>query len=399
MILFVVVYVSVLAFSASGDVGTFQAAWAAQGQSGMTWTEWSKITPAWEMAFPAGYEQYNAIGFLLIFWVLRMLLEGFGGPLIPYASQRFFAARDDREASLTTGSSLAMFVIRWPLIVGVAVLGLGLGSAIPADPEHIFPAVLGHYFPEGLRAVVVSCMIAAAMSTFDSTVNAGGAYIVNDIYRRFIKPNASTRALMTLSWMSTIVLTVLAVALAANLESINEIWGWLSMGLFGGMAIPFILRWYWERFNGWGYAVGTLVGMSAAIVQKACWPALSEAYQLLLIGVMSLLASLAATWLTAPTDAETLQRFYRRTRPMGRWSRARTAMAEEEKLSIGREHRRDMVSVLLALVFFFCLFLAPMYAVIRDWGPMTISLIAVSICGIGLYFSWYRPLGADPAGE
>ncbi|MBW2455954.1 MAG: sodium:solute symporter, partial [Deltaproteobacteria bacterium] len=186
MILFTVIYITVLAFGTDIDPDKFAQAWDVLGNKSMTWDQWSTMQPSWTMDFPAGYEAYNAFGFLLIFWILRIFLEGFGGPLIPYASQRFFAARNDKDAALTTGSSLLFFVIRWPLIVGVAILGLSLGSAIPTDPEKIFPVVLGAYFPLGLRAVVVSCMVAAAISTFDSTVNAGGAYIVNDIYRRFI---------------------------------------------------------------------------------------------------------------------------------------------------------------------------------------------------------------------
>jgi Na+/proline symporter len=395
MILFVVVYIAVLAFSSHPGPEQAGAAWETLGASAMSWERFGDIAPRWTAEFPSAYAQYNGLGFLLIFWVLRMLLEGFGGPLIPYASQRFFAARDEREAALTTGSSLTLFVVRWPLIMGVAILGLSLGTAMPADPEQVFPAVLGAYFPLGMRAVVVSCMIAAAMSTFDSTVNAGGAYIVNDLYKRFIRPDASNRALMIVSWVSTVGLSVAAVLLSVLITSINEIWGWISMGLFGGMVVPFLLRWYWERFNGWGYAAGTLVGITAAIVQKAVVPGLSEAWQLLLIGAGSLLASVLVSLLTTPVDEDISGRFYRRTRPFGRWPRARAGLPGAFIQALRTETRRDLLSVALALVFFFCLFLWPMYFMIHEWGRMAVALCIDIGCAVGLYFSWVRHLGAD----
>jgi Na+/proline symporter len=379
LILVTVVVIAWMAVTADVAPDTLQQAWTSLGQPNMTWEQWTSITPTWHMEF-------------LTFWVLRIFLEGFGGPLVPYASQRFFAARTDKEASLTTASSLAMFVIRWPLVIGIAVLGLGLGAGIPSDPEMVFPAVLGHYFPLGLRAVIVSCMIAAAMSTFDSTVNAGGAYIVNDIYRRFLKPEATQRQLIHVSWAATIGLTVVSIGLASTITSINEIWSWLSMGFFGGLALPMIVRWYWERLNGWGYTVGTVVGISAAIAQKALWPELDEWAQLGLIGALSFAACVVATYATAPVSTDTLVTFYRRTRPIGRWPRARAELSDAERRTIRREHRFDMLSIIPAFALFFFLFLCPMYLIVHEWPMVIASLAVVAACAGILYFTWYRPL-------
>ena len=398
MILGTVVALAWLGIAQGVDLEKIGAAWSALGVEGMTWASWTDMSPSWTMDFPAGYEAYNAFGFLLVFWVMRIFLEGFGGPLVPYASQRFFAAKDERDASLTTAISLVLFVIRWPLIMAVALLGLSLGADIPQDPEMVFPAVLGTYFPVGVRAVVVSCMIAAAMSTFDSTVNAGGAYIVNDIYRRYINPKASTRALMRLSWASTVGLTVACLLLASTLSSINEIWSWLSMGLFGGMAVPMVLRWYWERLNGWGYTVGTVVGIGAAIVQKAVAPGLSEWAQLALMGSLAATACVIGALATAPTARETVVAFYRKTRPMGHWPRARSGMAEDEVADIDAETRRDLVAIAPAMAFFFFLFVAPMYLVIREWGMMVAASSLAALAGAGMYFTWYRHL-PPPATE
>jgi Na+/proline symporter len=395
MIFATVSAITYLAFTADLNPDTLQAAWAKLGSPGMSWEEWKTISPSWKMEFPPGYESYNSFGILMMFWSLRIFLEGFGGPLIPYASQRFFAAKDDRDASLTTGSSLLLFVIRWPLIIGVAVLGLSLGADIPADPEMVFPAVVSQYFPAGLRAVVVSCLIAAAMSTYDSTINAGGAYIVNDIYRRFINPHASEKKLMRLSVISTVGITIVCLMLASFIESINQIWSWISMAFFGGLVVPLILRWYWERFNGWGYTIGTLVGMITAIIQGVAteWP---EYASLGIIGLISLLASVFASYATAPTEQEVSTTFFRQTRPLGFWRGARAVTPGSELASIRQEHTMDMISAAIALAGFYFFFLTPMFVVIHELAEAGKYLALTLGCAFLLYFTWYRRLTPEP---
>ena len=392
MILLTVVIISWLAFALEINPEDLQAAWAVLGAPQMTWDQWTSILPQWTMDFPAGYQAYNQFGVLLGFWTLRIFLEGFGGPLIPYASQRFFAAKDDREASLTTCSSLTLFVVRWPLIISVALLGLSLGGDIPTDPEMVFPAVVAHYFPVGLRAVIVSCLVAAAMSTFDSTINAGGAYIVNDLYHRFINPRASDRRLMRLSMIATVGITVACLLLANTVTSINAIWSWLSMGFFGGLAVPLILRWYWARFNGWGYTAGTVAGIFTAVAQSFIFPGLAEHYQLGGVIMISLPVSVLATLLTPPVEAATTLSFYRKTRPMGLWAEARGQMGASELIPINKENRRDIFCALAALVGFFFLFLGPMYVIIHEYMLSILSLSLTAGCAALLYKYWYRNL-------
>jgi solute:Na+ symporter, SSS family len=392
MILFTVTAISYLAFTMDTDPATLGAAWQRLGAEGMTWQQWTSMTPSWTMTFPKGYEGYNAFGTLLSFWTLRIFLEGFGGPLIPYATQRFFAAKDDRDASLTTGISLVLFVIRWPLIIGVAVLGLGLGANIPSDPEMVFPTVVATYFPAGLRAVIVSCLIAAAMSTFDSTVNAGGAYIVNDIYRRFINPKASDKGLMRLSMVATVGITVVCLLLSSTITSINQIWSWISMGFFGGLVVPMILRWYWARFNGWGYTVGSLVGMVTAMAQGLFLSGWPEYYQLGVISTVSLVASVVATYATAPSPPEAVTAFYKKTRPLGFWNVARAQLDPGEVASIRSENRWDVASCFVALAGFYFFFLSPMFLIIHQYSTAGSYLAGALGCAAVLYFTWYKRL-------
>lgn len=392
MILFTVIAISYLAYGVDLDQNTLHAAWSKLGTPNMTWASWTSIQPSWLMEFPKAYSGYNLFGVLLSFWSLRIFLEGFGGPLIPYATQRFFAARDERDAALTTCTTLGLFVIRWPLIIGVAVLGLSLGASIPNDPEMVFPSVVSTYFPVGMRAVIVSCLIAAAMSTFDSTINAGGAYIVIDIYQRFINPDASGARLMRLSVISTIGITVVCLLAASFIERINVIWSWISMGFFGGLAVPLILRWYWDRFNGWGYTMGTIVGMLAAIVQGIAFPDWPEYATLGLTSLISLATCMIATFATSPTEAQVVADFYHITRPFGFWDRARRLVPADEVASIRSENRWDLLSGGVGLAGFFFFFLSPMYLVIHMFTESVLYLAIALVAAVILYFTWYRRL-------
>ena len=110
--------------------------------------------------------------------------------------------------------------------------------------------------------------MAAAMSTFDSTVNAGAAYWVKDLYQTYLNPKASEKDLIFQSRMSSFGIVFLALLFSLTIKNINEIWGWITMGIGAGMFIPQVIRWYWWRFNGYGFAIGTAVGMSAAVFNK-----------------------------------------------------------------------------------------------------------------------------------
>ncbi|MBW2456131.1 MAG: hypothetical protein JRI68_16550 [Deltaproteobacteria bacterium] len=202
---------------------------------------------------------------------------------------------------------------------------------------------------------------------------------------------------MRLSMASTVGLTVICLILGSFLTSINEIWSWLSMGLFGGMAMPMVLRWYWERFNGWGYTWGTVAGVVGAMVQKVVAPDLAEWAQLAVTASVSLAGCLIGTWATSPTAKETVVEFYRRTRPMGAWPRARQGLSADERSSIRKENARDTFSIIPAMGLFFFLFLAPMYALTRDWNMTLVAVVISLVCGVVLYFSWFRHLGGTPA--
>ena len=91
--------------------------------------------------------------------------------------------------------------------------------------------------------------------------------------------------------------------------------------------------------------------------------------------------------------------FFRRTRPLGHWPNSRRAVSDSERAAIRRENGRDLFSILPAVGFFFLLFLCPMYAVLHEWSRCLVSLAGVILCGVVLFFSWYRHLSVEPEAE
>jgi len=324
--------------------------------------QFNQFLPRWHSP---GLAPYGAFGLFLCVWAAKGVLEGLGGSGgSAYMAQRYYAARTDAECQKIGMLWTVLFAFRWPMVLGFAVLAikLGINASSPADAERVLPLVLqSDYFPTGIRGLMVAALLAAAMSTFDSTINAGASYVVKDIYEPWRK-QPGERELVWVGYAASALIVGLGmwIALAAG-ATVLGIWVNIVMLLFPAFLVPFALRWYWARFNGAGFAAGVSVGFLAAVAVHFLKPVgWNEAQQFLAIGGCSLGASLLATFATAPVPAETLHAFYMKVAPGGWWPRA-------WRESFGAEHRRDLVRLTVALVWQVLTFLLPMGLVLGLW--------------------------------
>ena len=152
--------------------------------------DWIDVTPRWT-AEPMYWLDnpliYQMFGISILFWVAKSMIEGLGGHT-GYMAQRYFAARDERSAGLMTAEWTLLLSARFAMVAGVALLGLWLAQQDPevarqlrVDPERTLPVVFFYVLPAGVLGFALAGMISAAMSTFDSTINAGASYWVRDI--------------------------------------------------------------------------------------------------------------------------------------------------------------------------------------------------------------------------
>jgi len=363
--------------------------------------EWVSLAPQWRLNIPAesDYSMYNVFGVLVMFYLFKVILEGSGGTG-NYMIQRYYAARNDREAGLLSLFWTGLLSFRWPFIAALAVWGISLGSGI-TDPEMVLPAVVT-VLPVGIKGFLIAGLMAAAMSTFDSTVNAGAAYWVKDIYQQYINPHATDKQLMKHSYGASILIVVLGLALTVFIKNINEIWSWITMGLGAGLLIPQLVRWYWHRLNGYGYAIGVGAGMLTAILWKIFMKTgllpdslAPEYYAFIAASLMSLLGIIIGTLATRPIDEKITANFYNVTRPFGAWKKYREMLPEHVRLGIKKENKRDIISVILAVPWQLSLFMFMMNLVFKAWGQALVLGLVFLGLSVGLYFTWFRHLSTE----
>lgn len=361
-----------------------------------TYKQWTSMLPPARLNLPGDYSIYNLFGVAVAFYFLKAVLEGFGGGN-NYMAQRFYACKNDKEAGLTSLFWIFLLMFRWPLTASLALLGVyyGMNHGVITDPEQVLPVVVNTYMPLGIKGLVVAGFIAAAMSTVDATVNAGASYWVRDIFQGYINPKASEKTLMIHSKMSTVIILILGLFFSFTVRNVNEIWGWTMMGIASGILIPQLLRWYWWRFNGYGFAIGTFAGTLTAIIIRIFFGLIPEYYLFIVSAGASLMGCIVGTYLTTPTDMAVLENFYKNTRPFGFWGKVSDCVNPETMALIKKEHRRDIFSVIVAVPWQVCLFLAGMMLIFRRWDNFFILLAILSVLSLILYFNWYRYLDKE----
>ena len=357
---------------------------------------WSSLSVPWRIEEFAGTDNahFELFGALVIVWVVKGLLLNLGGPAQMYDAQRFLAARSPRDAAKVGAAWSLFLIVRWAMCAGIALLAI-TGVAGVTDSEKVMPLVLLKFLPAGLRGIVIAGLLAAFMSTFSSTVNSGASFIVRDLWQPYFRPDAGEKQAVRFSYIATILLVLIGLAIGTQAASIAQIWDWMMMALGAGVVVPNVLRWYWWRMNGWGYACGTLGGILLSLV-ALFFPDTPIYYMFPLICSASLIASIAVSRATRATDDEILVCFYKSVRPFGLWKPiAMKADLSEKELSAGSESMsRTIINVLLAMIAITGLYLFPMYLVGHWYLNSAIWLILAIAALFALKYTWYQFLPA-----
>ncbi|MGI9042364.1 MAG: sodium:solute symporter family protein [Gemmatimonadales bacterium] len=239
-----------------------------------------------------------------------------------YIAQRILSARDERHGLLATlWFNIAHYALRpWPWIL-VGFVG-ALRYPGLANPEEGYVRVMVDILPSPFKGLLLAAFAAAYMSTISTHLNWGASYLVNDVYLRFVRPEASPRAQVFASRLATAVLMVLSLGVMSFLTSVEQGWT-LLLGLGAGTGLVFILRWYWWRVNAWSEISAMAASFVTSIVLQANGRdfgntgSFDYAYSMLVTVGVTTVVWLAVTLLTGPESDATLDRFYRRVRPGG----------------------------------------------------------------------------------
>jgi len=246
-----------------------------------------------------------------------------------YVAQRMMSAKDERHSLFATlWFTVAHYCLRpWPwILVGLASLILypELG---PEQKRLGYVYAMRDYLPVGMRGVLVAAFLAAYMSTIATQLNWGTSYIINDFYRRFVRPRAEERHLVAVSRVTTLLIMVASLLVTSVLETISGAWAFI-IEAGAGLGLVLILRWYWWRINAWSEIAAMLTPV-AAYGAVRLWTTLEFPVTLYLIVGVTTVVWLVVTLLTRPTAEATLQEFYRRVYPGGPgWRRIARSVPE-----------------------------------------------------------------------
>ncbi|HEX3276674.1 MAG TPA: sodium:solute symporter family protein [Gemmatimonadales bacterium] len=239
-----------------------------------------------------------------------------------YVVQRILSAKDERHGLLATlWFTIAHYALRpWPWIL-VGFVGLLRYPGL-ANPEEGYVRVMVDILPSPFRGLLLAAFAAAYMSTISTHLNWGASYLVNDVYLRFLKPDASPRAQVAASRIATIGLMISSLVVMGFLTSVEQGWK-LLIALGAGTGLVFILRWYWWRVNAWSEISAMVASFVTSIVMMRLGHSMGDpgsrdyAFTMVITVGIATAVWVAVTLLTPAESEETLERFYRRVRPGG----------------------------------------------------------------------------------
>ncbi len=387
--------------------------------------EWKNVFFGWELdthwdAFKyqafndlIDSEGYKMFGALIGMSLFKGFFASIAGPTPSFDMQRILSTKTVKEAAYMAGfTNLILFIPRYLLIGGVVVIALVVlapemianPNLTGADLEIILPKVINFHVPVGIKGLLLAGLLAAFMSTFSAFVNAGPAYIVNDIYKKYFKPEATDKHYIKASHIASFAVVGLGVFMGFFADSINSLTLWITSALFGGYVAANFLKWIWWRFNGWGYFWGMLAGLIIASLQflldqnKASFTEGSILYELsnvsaiylfpIIFGV-SLLGSFLGTYLSAPTNMEVLKAFYKNVHPWGFWKPVLDELKKDDKTAEkNSEFWFDMGNCAIGIIWQSSMIVLPIYLMIRDYPKTLISLAIFLVTSIILKFTW-----------
>jgi solute:Na+ symporter, SSS family len=326
-----------------------------------------------------------------------------------YIAQRMLAAKDEKNA---IGSvflfNLAHYALRpWPWIIvalaslivypDLASLAEAFPNAAKIDDDIAYSAMLT-FLPHGLLGLVVTSLIAAYMSTISTHLNWGASYIVNDWYKRFIKPESDDRELVRVGQISTVVLMIVAGVLALFLESALGSFN-ILLQIGAGTGLIFILRWFWWRINAAGELAAMTISFVVALFFEIAYKPLGlpdlESWQKLVIGVaVTTVGWLAVVLLTKPDDEATLLNFVKIAKPGGAgWKRFMTT-ANEPIIGDLAQHATKVPQGIVAMIYgsvaIYSLLMATGYWIYADIKTASLLTLLGTVASVLLFRQWKK---------
>jgi solute:Na+ symporter, SSS family len=365
-----------------------------------------KVDLDWQSKWPAINEVIDNSGFRSFALVFGMMAfkgvwASLAGPLPSYDMQRILSTRSPKEAAkMNAFTMIVLYLPLYLLVASILVLGIHYFSIeeMSADGKPNLGALLGQVIaqlPTGVKGLIMAGMLAAFMSTFSAFVNSGPAYIVNDIYKRYINPHASQKKYIRISYLASSGIVLAGLCIGLFLKNVETMFDIITGGLYAGFVVPNVLKWVWWRLNGWGYFAGMLTGTLASVFFIFTWKSISGGQHLVMSFpynmALSLTAAIAVSYLTRKQDDASLVNFYAKTNPWGWWKPVqRLALQQDAGFVPNKNFLTDLLNVLLGIVWQMTMIVMPVYFVIREYSSALWLLLLFAVITVILKFTWYN---------
>lgn len=342
---------------------------------------------------------------LLIYVLVLWWMDASG-----YNMQRMSACRNERDSVLAT-IFYAIFQCCRPWIwVVVALVSIVLFPTLtdPYNDTHAYPLVMNEYLGYGLKGLLVTAFLAAFMSTVDTHLNWGASYMMTDVYRRFVKPQATQRHYMIVTKLVVVAMMAAGVGIALHLAwrnlTVSAVWEFFALIMVGSGIIS-VLRWFWWRVNAYteitALALGLILGLADPFVPGSVtlagrtlhlslfgypWPQMPFEFKIALLTAIVVPISLIVTFLTPPVSKEKLDAFYRKVRPGGAWG----VLSKETRDLPGKAlSLATILDVIGAILLCYGLSLTIGYSILLKFGKAGICL-GLAVVGGFIVHRWYK---------
>ena len=258
-----------------------------------------------------------------------------------YIAQRMLASKSEKDALVgTLFFNVAHYGLRtWPWVI-VALSSMlvfpqldDIRRAFPNIDQSLigndiaYPAMLT-FLPVGWLGLMVAGLLAAYVSTIVTHLNWGTSYLVHDLYRRFVRNDASEKHYVAVGRVVTALLMVVAAGVTFTLDTASAGFR-LLISIGAGTGLLYLLRWYWWRVNAAAEIAAMFASFITAVgfeVANSQGMAVASHISLLVTVGVTTVVWISAAFLGPQTDQKVIESFYRLVRPAGPgWNAVRAA--------------------------------------------------------------------------
>ncbi len=301
--------------------------------------------------------------------------------------QRIMATKNDRHAFFAGVWFNIVYYgfLMWPWIL-VALISM---ADFPELTDHklAYPMMIQKYLPAGMRGIMFAAFLAAFMSSVDALINWGSSYMINDFYKRFVKPGASQRHYIWVARGAMFVVLAGGIGVWSMTDSLADAWKFMAE-LFSGLGAVWIIRWFWWRVNAWAEMTAYILSVLGCVtinVLEMYGIVFPEAQRYIMICAFSVTGWVSVAFLTNPVSDEKLKSFVMKVNPGGLFWRRITRQVDPEKLPAGPPLAFNIISFVLGAVGLFSFVFGLGFILFASPVKGLLLFALAAVCGVIIY--------------